>query len=370
MTALLTANEYDLATKPPGMYFGLPMEAYLADPSLHASGIKDLLVSPLAYWVRSSFNPNKIPDEDTAAKARGRAYHKLILEGQAAFDATYCVAPAKPANALDTVAEIRKHAEAKGYKLKGTAKADVIASFREIDKHTPIWDEIWTQWDVMQRGGREIIDPELWQQLAMARMVIDKMPSVKDAFRNGMSEVSLFWVRDDGVPMKCRFDYLNTSIVDLKSFANIMDKDIESAVYYEITRNRYHIQAEVYRDGLRAMKALYRRDGPAIVKTGTVSPEWLAEVMNHEQTRFFFAFIMTGWIPEFAVVEWQQREGTGGSPNLYWEKGHDSYAVGVERWRWGMETFGPSVPWVTDRGLTALRDDRFPIFFLDQPPAS
>ncbi len=367
------ANGYAMATKQPGIYFGLPEAEYHADPSLSATGIRHCLTSPLKYWTYSALNPNKPPDDDTAAKARGRAYHKLILEGQAAFDGVYCVAPDRNdyADVLDTVSELRDYAERRhGKKLKGTAKADVIASLREIDPHIPIWGEIMDQWERFTRQGREIITPELWEQLRMARLVIDRMPSVKDAFRNGVSEVSLFWVREDGVPMKCRLDYLNTSIVDLKSFANIMDKDIEQAVYYEITRNRYQIQPAVYRDGLRAMKALYRQHGPKIVKLGTVSESWLAEVMTQEQTRFFYAFIMTGYVPEFLVREWQQREGAKGTPNSYYDLGVEAYAEGVQRWRWGMETFGPNVPWVTDRGLSALKDERFPIYFLDQPSSA
>lgn len=367
----LIANEYGLTTHAPGIYIGLPESEYHADPSLSASGIRNILVSPLRYWTDSTFNPNRPPDNDTAAKFRGRAYHKLILEGQAAFDETYCVAPNKADHpgVLDTVPEMRKHAEAKGYKLKGTAKLDVIESLREHDKHVPIWEEIMTRWEIMSRRGREIIEPELWEQLRMARLVIDRMPSVKDAFRNGLSEVSLFWVRDDGVPMKCRLDYLNTAIIDLKSFANIMDKDIEQAVYYEITRNRYHIQPAVYRDGLREMKRMYL-SGAKIIQQGTVSEKWLDEIMREPQTRFFYAFIMTGWVPEFLVREWSQREGSGGTANSYWDLGVEAYAEGVQRWRIGMETMGPIVPWVTDRGLAPLKDERFPVFFLDQPAPS
>lgn len=367
----LTTNEYGLSTLAPGMYLDLPMDQYIADPSLHSHGIKDLLVSPLAFWTRSAFNPNRPPDDDTAAKARGRAYHKLVLEGQAAFDRFYCVAPSKTdfPGTLDTVKELRAYAAKHGFKLKGTEKADVIASLREIDRTVPIWDAIMGLWEETTRKGREIVDPELWAQLRMARTVIDRMPSVKDAFKNGVSEVSIFWVRDDGVPMKARLDYLNTEIIDLKSFANIMDKDIEAAVYFEITRNRYHIQPAVYRDGLREMKRMYL-SGEKVIQRGTVSEKWLDEVMREQQTRFFFAFIMTGWVPEFLVREWSPREGQGGTANSYWELGVEAYAEGVQRWRMGMEHYGPSVPWITDRGLAPLQDHRFPTFFLDQVASS
>jgi hypothetical protein len=50
--------------------------------------------------------------------------------------------------------------------------------------------------------------------------------------RGGVPEVSVFW-RDrdfDGLPMKCRIDKLTaTAIFDLKSFANIMSKEVTAA---------------------------------------------------------------------------------------------------------------------------------------------
>ena len=42
----------DLGQHAPGIYFGLPEEEYHADRSLSASGIKDIHVTPLTFWLR------------------------------------------------------------------------------------------------------------------------------------------------------------------------------------------------------------------------------------------------------------------------------------------------------------------------------
>src|SRR5262245_8349396 len=70
-------------TKPrePGVYFGLPSAEYHADPSLGSSDLKRLLRSPADYWWSSAMNPDRQPTPDSPAKQKGRALHKLVLEG-------------------------------------------------------------------------------------------------------------------------------------------------------------------------------------------------------------------------------------------------------------------------------------------------
>jgi len=43
-----------------------------------------LLRSPSDYWWESHLNPERSPDNDTPAKQKGRALHKLVLEGEQA----------------------------------------------------------------------------------------------------------------------------------------------------------------------------------------------------------------------------------------------------------------------------------------------
>lgn len=354
----------------PGIYFDLDEAEYHADPSFSTSGIRKILVSNLSYWVYSWMNPTPPPERESEALDRGKAYHCFVLEGEEAFTKRYAVAP-DPADypgILDTVAEMRAYAAEQGISVKGTSKADIAACIRRADAVVPLWQEIRATFEEA-RGDREEVSKELYAQLRLGKLVIANMPDVKKTFTDGRSEVSIFWRHPSGVPMKCRLDYLNRSIVDLKSFANIMDKEIREAIAAEIPRNRYHVQPAVYRSGVEAMKALYREIGPKIVRQGEFDPAWLERVMTHRGTRFFFAFIRTGHVPDFIVREYGEFEGHGGNgmtPNEYWRRSAASYAEGVRRYLECMRFYGtaPERPWFSDFGLSALRDGDFPVWFL------
>lgn len=77
----------------PGIYFGMDEAEYHAAPALSSSGIRNLLVSPLDYWVNSHMNPEYV-DEKTAAMVVGTAFHRRLLEPER-FAAMYAPVPSK-----------------------------------------------------------------------------------------------------------------------------------------------------------------------------------------------------------------------------------------------------------------------------------
>jgi hypothetical protein len=77
----------------PGVYFGLPAADYHADPSLGSTDIKRLLQAPPVFWFHSWMNPTRPPAPDSAARQRGRALHKLVLEGEETFGKAFAEAP-------------------------------------------------------------------------------------------------------------------------------------------------------------------------------------------------------------------------------------------------------------------------------------
>jgi hypothetical protein len=73
-----------------GIYFGLPMEVYLAVPRLSASGMQKLCASPAAFWKEVWLNPERAADpdeEETKAQQLGKAYHCARLEPERFHDA-------------------------------------------------------------------------------------------------------------------------------------------------------------------------------------------------------------------------------------------------------------------------------------------
>ncbi|MEC5289439.1 MULTISPECIES: PD-(D/E)XK nuclease-like domain-containing protein [unclassified Aurantimonas] len=71
----------------PGIYRGVPMEAYhgalCAGPSISSSGLRAIEnKSPLHYWASSYLNPDRPEEEDKPHFELGRAVHTLLLSEQ------------------------------------------------------------------------------------------------------------------------------------------------------------------------------------------------------------------------------------------------------------------------------------------------
>lgn len=359
---------------PNGIYFGMPEDQYHALPRLSASGIKTLRVSPLRYW-RESLDPNRKPSQDSEPKKLGRAYHKLLLEGEEAFGAAYAVTPCKEdyPDALSDAEALRARCEELGLKKSGTL-AEMCARIREVDPSAQLWPDILAEFDEVA-GARERIKRDEWLEIQSMAYVIRRMPSLRTAFAGGFPEVTILWTHTSGVPMKARLDYLKprgeaASIIDIKSFGNVMDKPIEDVPANEISRNRYFIQPVVYTDARNAAGAMWRQKRGEVVHVvsgDAPGEDWLSAVFGPSNAQFHFVFVQTGGVPDIIAREFRPYEdfsGLGVQGNQYWGRGLAEYRYGVALYRQCMEKYGPDVPWVTDHGLRPLKDEDFPLWAL------
>src|SRR5262245_33934197 len=111
-------------TKPrePGIYFGLPSAEYHANQSLGSSDLKRLLQAPAVYWFHSHLNPDRQPTPDSPAKQKGRALHKLVLEGLEAFERAYSceTKPDAYPNALVTLEDLKVRCRAISEPVSGS----------------------------------------------------------------------------------------------------------------------------------------------------------------------------------------------------------------------------------------------------------
>lgn len=84
----------------PGIYSGVPMEVYhsanlCVGPSVSSSGLRTIFTkSPMAFWVYSAMNANRLEEPDKAAYIEGRATHHLVL-GEADFSRHFIARPEK-----------------------------------------------------------------------------------------------------------------------------------------------------------------------------------------------------------------------------------------------------------------------------------
>lgn len=354
----------------PGIYFGMDEATYHAAPAFSASGIKDINVSPLRFYLRSWMNPNREPDEeDTPAKILGTACHVAVLEGMEAFQAAYALKPdpSDYPDALATGKDLKAACKALGLKQNGTLE-EMSARIREVDAVVPLWVEIVEAFE-RENAGKIVLTPKQWADVHMAALVISRMPSVRSVFSGGRSEVSIFW-EASGIPMKARLDYLKPGAIgDLKTFANINEREIKEAVAGEVARNRYFIQPIVYTAAVVAAKKMFATSGMDAVH-GDVDAAWLREVMASKHHKFSFVFMQTGGVPDTIKRDWVKHErygGQGQTTNAYWTKGELAVREGLSRFKRCMETFGPDTPWIIDHQGRAFRDEEFPLYMLDSP---
>lgn len=369
-----------------GIYFGMPDEAYHSINRLSASGIKTIVASPLQYWIESPMNPLRKPDRDSPARKLGRAYHKLLLEGEEAFEGAYAVSPSKDdhAEVLDTEADLRTFCEenglderAEGFKRKG-GKAELCARIRQACMGVTLWPDVMDEFN-RTLGDREILTPDQWQEIQMVRYVLHHMPEIRSAFTGGFPEVSILYTDEaTGVKMKCRLDYLKprknaAAILDLKSFGNVMDRPIEEIPETEIARNDYFIQPIAYTAGRNAMRRLWAKQGREILKVVSgpePSDEWLSSVLGPEKVAFNYVFCQTGGVPNIIACEFVEGEAFGGlgwQTNAYWTRGHGEYRYGIAMYQRCMAKYGPDAPWIINYGVKKLRDEPFPAWALQKP---
>ena len=186
---------------------------YHAHSAVSKSHLDLVAKSPLHYWSRY-LDPNRVPQEPTAAMAIGSAVHTHVLELDQ-WDAQYVVAPAG------------------------------------IDRRTKVGK---AEWEVFQTaiGTRTVIsreDADLVMRIG--RSVLSHPAAAYLLGLPGKAETTHMWIDEiSGLQCKCRPDWLlddGSMIVDLKTTEDASPKEFQRS----IAKWRYHVQASWYLDGLQ-----------------------------------------------------------------------------------------------------------------------
>jgi len=358
----------DVGSHDPGIYFGMPEEEYHEDRSLSASGIKEIHVTPLTFWMRSSFNPRR-PNDATEPKERGKAFHARLLEGEDAFHQRYAIMPRKDdfPLALDGGDELKERCRELGLKGGGTI-AQLCERIREADPQAVLWPDIMLEFtEGALAAGQTIIKQKLAEEIERQVRIVEMHPGTEKALRGGFCEVSIFWIDPEtGVPMKSRIDYLKArAIVELKTFTNPFGKQIDQAVASSVANNKYMVDAVVRLDAVERAKAMLKAKGDGILHGPLPSDAWLDAFTQAPPHAFVFLFLEAGDVPNVRVREFKQRETAKGEENLYWSKGAAMYRQGIDLYRQFIDHYGPDLPWVDPQPMRQFFDSDFPLFALE-----
>ena len=166
-----------------GMYFHLPEDEYHADPALGGGDVRNLLISPLTYWVNSHMSD--WPDKESEALTNGSAFHKRIIEGADRFAEQYAVKPDKAdyPDALDGSADLKSWLRDHDMKVSGTI-AELCERIREADPDVELWPDIMADFEDASEGKIRL-SPEIAMQIAFRAGIVDRHPVAHKAFSGG-----------------------------------------------------------------------------------------------------------------------------------------------------------------------------------------
>lgn len=292
-----------------GIYFRMPEEEYHADSALGASGICDLTVSPLAFWMKSNFNTKRIEDEkddkETAATIRGTYFHEALAGSRS----TIVVKPKGMSFATK---------EGKEFKADRPGATFIKAEHAE---------QVQIMIDAMREAG------------ALARI---------GGIGGGISEVAFFWTDKVGRRRKILIDRLNKGEgFDWKTYANSMDKDVETVVGQTVAARRYHIKSLHYQIGIQAMKKMILAKGAGAFMTETAETEYaemLALAQSEAVVPLWFIFVENSGVPNITARKFVSHDASG-ELNAYFRGAKQGYEMALGIFDSFMQSHGASKPW-------------------------
>lgn len=298
---------------PPGIYLGLAERAYQADASLGYTSMKLLKNDPFEFWERSAWNPNRPPPSEDEKKAflLGTAYHVLQLEGLDIYDMAYGIAPT-PADypeAIDTIRDLQRELRLRGQPVSGQ-KSELVQRLHSVAPDLEILELLMEQFREQAKRPISRRDDSILRRLyAMAMAAPDdikllhgEVTTLRQAFTGGLSEVSVFWVDDNDIPMRARFDKLKpNSTIDLKTISKWDDsKDFERTLLKEIKHRDYWMQVAHYHE---ARHQLRRLAAEGLIYGGTEADRnYLMEVAEADEWTWVWIFAKVTGAPRLKAI--------------------------------------------------------------------
>lgn len=331
-----------------GIYLNMPNAVYHADTALGSSNIRDLLKGANLFWFKSWMNPKKPKEKLTPSKIVGNATHRLLLDGLQFFKAEYVRGPYGPDD--DDLSSAEKSALTKEAKKK-------------------------------LQEGQELLAQEDYDFVTGCKSLLDADPELAGCLDNGLSEVSVFWTRPDGVRCKVRLDKLKLKgIGDIKTIANERERELPVACALDIHTYRYDIPAEHYLEGRRQLLRLVtdgkvfacdNNGAPSLIKPvsnaqkggGMVQDEGERKVLDFlaacgatKGPAFQFVFIPKKGAPDaWSCVL------SPGNPILMMAK--TDIETAISYFRMAMEKYGPEKRWLPNHEVAELSLDDLPVGF-------
>lgn len=317
----------------PGIYYDMPEEEYHSDWSLSASGLKNLIVSPLCYWINHPMNPSYEPVR-TDAMDIGTAWHKYVLEGKDAFDKIYVVELNKDdyPDAITKGDDLSTKCKDMGLPVSGTnlQKAQRIAEVNPSLK-SKLFPLIEAEYE-KANAGKTQISHKVMKNILYAAEQVESNPALLDKLRGGKPEVSIFWIDEEtGLRMKRRVDYWKgNDVIDLKTFANQKGRNPFEESARSVTFMNYSVDVHS-----------------------------TLEAVGYENT-FYFLFMEKGSVPHVVFKKFCHMSSTG-AENMYFDITRTRYREAVHYYKKCLDKWGYTQKWCDPIVAGEFIDEDFPL---------
>lgn len=299
----------DFAALPDGLYLYLPEEPYFRQERLGSTDLVKLAKTPADWWYSSRHNPHRIALEESYELAFGSALHKLVLEGEHAFQRDILISP--------------------------------YNDFRTKDAR---------QWRERQPPGVTILKSEAVHRVRHMAQLILNHPEWAGPLRQGVPEASVFF-HHQGVAMRARLDYLLPQFtLDLKSFGgHIRGRDARDKALRIVAERSYDVQRYVY-DVARQAMVQHIREGrvywsPAeeLRDPPPSTMAWLAQLAEEPEWSWVWVFYqrrddIAGRAPIVMPIQ-------AGPQDITWETGKEKTELALANYASFVRRFGLTTPW-------------------------
>lgn len=237
---------------------------YIQDLGLGYGAVVENVLSPVEWWDASVYNPLRDPPPVNKGFLRGTALHMRFLDGKALYDKTYGVLPTRRSHPeyLDTVEQLKEACARHKLSTHGL-KDELIA--RLVRAKAPEKILSVERRLIIRKGKTEISERDdarikILHAMTMRSEEQLRMPSgggltLAKAFKGALTEVSVFWVDENGIRQRCRFDFLKPNFTgDLKSITDWRRGDFKQSLLREIILRGYIIQWAHYDEGRRQLR--------------------------------------------------------------------------------------------------------------------
>lgn len=381
-----------------GVYLGLPMERYVKDRALSGSAFTKLNHNAPDWWFEHESNPLYTPPE-SPARELGAAFHCALFEGDAAFDARYCTAPARelhpgavdsaddlaawidarntalesaPLAILEALGMAFKNGKFKPLPKSGTKEAvyarivahcthaNELRANAGVDIPQAVAPRLWSDIVEEHAKGREIIsdDAATWIQLAAASVRDD--PKLSRLLGDGVPEVSVFWT-EDRVRYKARLDWIKpNAIVDGKSFGRISPRGLLHGILADRINHGDDMQAVQQTRAVERL-AQFKPQQWHVAEGYERHAERLREIVTTcEAFRFVWLCVRIGGAPTTAAI-------TFDNDGLVWGAAVAKIGHAVETFKKYRAEFGERRMWVRSLGLYAPDISEWPMHATAMP---